>query len=184
MKITHLPALLVLLAVVPIVGACAANPGSATDPVPLVTPLSLEPPPIYALLGYRRELELTSEQVTSLDRIAQGIQEENRPLVRELQGAARERSRQPGVLIVDSPEAERILEEIRANQRKAGDAVAELLDEDQRATVCRLWTRDEAVRGRGAERAQRDATTDGSGRGPLARAGWPWCEGERSASAR
>jgi hypothetical protein len=51
----------------------------------MVSPLTLEPPPIYALLGYRTDLELTSEQVAALDSVAEEARDESAPLLRELE---------------------------------------------------------------------------------------------------
>lgn len=179
MKKTIFGPALLIGALAPLAAACATGGGLPNDATSVVTPLTLEPPPIYALLGYRRELELTSEQVAALDAIAQEVQDDNRPLVRELQEATRERSRQPGLMIVTS-DGEPILEEIRANQRKAGEAVAEVLDETQRAAVCELFDRTR----NGARRSSGAARTANVTRDPrvMQPAGWYWCTQERSAS--
>jgi hypothetical protein len=166
---------LLLTMVVPLASGCAANSGLPNNGMAMVTPLSLEPPPIYALLGYRRDLDLTSDQVAALDAIAQEVQEENRPLVRELQENSRERARQPGIMVV-TPEGEPILDEIRANQRRAGEAVAALLDEEQRATVCRLFDRNRpGTRGAPARPAAAQATAGSPDRREFDPIGWYWC---------
>jgi hypothetical protein len=180
-KTIYRPALL-LAAIAPFAAACATGGGLPNDATAVVTPLTLEPPPIYALLGYRRELELTSEQVAALDAVAQEVQDENRPLVRELHERTRERSRQPGLMIVTA-EGEPVLDEIRANQRRAGEAVAGILDEDQRSTVCELFARNRPGAA-ASNRGQTRAVADAAPRDPrmMQPAGWYWCVQERSAA--
>jgi hypothetical protein len=154
--------------------ACG-SPRSAPPAGSMITPLSLGPPPIYALLGYRQELALTSEQVAALDSIAQSAQEQNRPLISQLQAASRERARQPGFFEV-TPEAQPILDEIRANQRGAADAVAELLTEDQRGTVCRVFDptrRSPNARARQPARTVANDTVQARMMGGPT--GWHWC---------
>ena len=164
------------------VTACAARSGIPADAL-VVTPLTLEPPPIYSLLGYRTDLNLTSEQVTRLDSIAQSVRDENRELVEELRRTSSERRSQGGVLLV-SEEGRPVLAAIRENQVAAVDAVSQLLDETQREQVCSLTSR-EGQRGRRGEsdrRApesaeRRDAGDANDERDGLQRpVGWTWCQ--------
>src|SRR5690606_22358518 len=86
----------------------------------LLTPLTVEPPPIYAIIGARADLMLSSEQVAALDSIAIAVQAANRPLIEDLEAvspAARSGARRL------TPEGEPILEQIRANSREASEAV-------------------------------------------------------------
>jgi hypothetical protein len=178
MNASRIGSLLIALGAVTLV-ACGSPRGGSQ--VAMVTPLTVGPPPIYALLGYRNELSLTSDQVTALDSIAQTAQEENRTLVEELQATSRERARQPGFFELTA-EGEAVLERIRANQRRAVDGVADLLSEEQQATVCRLFQpgrRNPSARQPPAARAAAD--TAQARRGPQGPPGWHWCE-ERPAA--
>lgn len=157
-----------VLAILPLAACGTARIPS--DAVAVVTPLSLGPPPIYSLLGYRQELDLTSEQVAALDSIAQAVQAENRELVEELRKASE--GNRSGLMVV-RPNGEPILQEIQANHRQAGEAIEKLLDEEQKASVCELFERpDQGRRGEGGRRRQ--AQPDPRYLQP---AGWPWCEG-------
>jgi hypothetical protein len=157
--------------------ACAgggSQEAPAPEPDPFVTRVMLEPPPIYAIIGYRRELDLTSEQVSALDSVAQSVQERNRPLVQQLMAASRERPRQPGTLEV-SVAGESVLEQIRGNQREASESVESLLTDDQKASVCRLFDPAER-RGTAERRPQERGRGRDSRRAARARpAVWHWC---------
>ncbi len=157
--------------------ACAAT-GSLPPNAVVVTPLTLEPPPIYSLLGYRSELNLTSEQVAALDSIAQAVRDENRELVAELRQTSGERRGQSGAMVV-SEEGRPVLESIRENQLAAVDAVSRLLDESQRAEVCRLSTRENQRRGaaQGRQPRQQEQLDPVDERSALQRpVGWNWCD--------
>jgi hypothetical protein len=157
---------------VPFLAGCGGQAAQGTQPANIVTPLTLSPPPIYALLGFRRELDLTSHQVAALDSIAQTVEDENRPLVRDLQAQSRDRARQAGVFEIN-PVTEPILEEIRANQRRAGEGVAALLNEEQQQTVCRLFDRSsQRPGGRPQQAAPARQTAGPAATRPV---GWHWC---------
>jgi len=174
------PATYALLTVLPLFAACASSPRVPMDPNTTVTPISVAPPPVYALLGFRRELELTSLQVMVLDSIGQAVQEKNSLLVREIRARSRERQRQPGFYDIE-PGAIPILEELRTNQRIAGEAVAELLEEEQRATVCSLFDRSReerfASRGSMAPRPSRHGEEAEAIQNPAA---WSWCASQEA----
>jgi hypothetical protein len=173
MKKIAVPAYLLLFAA-PLVAGCTLTPRTPMDPNTTVTPLSLTAPPIYALLGFRRELDLSSEQIMMLDSIAESVQRQNAERVADLQKNSRERQRQPGFYDL-LPGAVPIFEEIRSSYREAGDAVKELLDREQQSTVCRLFDRERqgrlAARG-GAPRVQRSEQIDAI----LNPAPWTWCD--------
>jgi len=173
MKKIAVPAYLLLFAA-PLVAGCSLTPRTPMDPNTTVTPLSLTAPPIYALLGFRRELELSSGQIMILDSIAESVQRENVERVADLQKNSRERQRQPGFYDL-LPEAVPLFEEIRSSYREAGEAVKELLDREQQATVCRLFDRERQSRyvARGsALRGQRSEEIDAI----LNPVPWTWCE--------
>jgi len=173
MKKIAVPAYLLLFAA-PLVGGCTMTPRTPMDPNTTVTPLSLTAPPIYALLGFRRELKLNSDQVVMLDSIAGSVQRENAARVADLQKYSRERQRQPGFFDL-LPEAVPLFEEIRSSYREVGEAVKDLLDREQQTTVCRLFDRDRqsrlAARG-SAPRVQRSEEVEAI----LNPAPWTWCD--------
>ena len=166
--------------------ACGGSAGLPRDAVALVTPLSLGPPPIYALIGYRQELELTSEQIAALDEIAQRLEEENEPLIEELQKNTRQ-SRSRGQLVVRT-EGEELLKQIRENQRKAVEEVEALLTEEQKAEVCRLYGERRGGGDRAADReraSRRVANRDTAAENRVVRPiGWQWCSEDRSDRVR
>lgn len=157
-----------------VLGACGAQEG--LDPATTVTPLTLEPPPIYSLLGYRSDLDLTSEQIVRLDSLANWIREENAPLVDTLR-SLRDGDDRDEVVFQVNEEGQAVLEAIRANNRRAGEAVGEVLTEEQRPMVCRLF--DRGWRGAApppqgdSARREPDAPADtvATRSGRL----WPWC---------
>jgi hypothetical protein len=157
--------------------ACAASTGLPPDAV-VVTPLTLEPPPIYSLLGYRADLELTSEQIAALDSIGQAVRDENRELIEELRRSSAERRNMGGALVV-SEEGRPVLEAIRENQREAVNAVSRLLDETQRDRVCELSNRDNA-RNRPEASARQARSRRGApnleGDALQRPIGWNWCQ--------
>lgn len=162
-----LSTLLLLLA------GCAPAAGPAETPG-VVTPLELEPPPIYALLGYRRELSLTSEQIAALDAIAERVRERNAPLVDSLESVGDRGGR--GFIAIDE-RTEPILERIRESHREAMEEVGEVLTDEQEGTTCRLFdqARDpESDRRR--PRSPGGAAADSAARGLGARV-WAWCGG-------
>lgn len=177
MKKMALFAMLLLLA------ACGGSRGASAGSMTLVAPLALEPPPVYSLLGYRTQLELTSEQIVSLDSIATAVRAENTTLIQQLRERTTPRRGPAGVLQVDSLNRP-LLEQIRDNNREASEAVGEVLTPEQEAEVCRL-NEQERVQREEREDRQRRSNQDGRmGRGRGAMADdqivvgflrWPWC---------
>ena len=152
-----------------LLAACGGRRGPA-DLEGLVTPLTVEPPPIYAIIGARTDLALTSEQVAALDSIAMTVQVTNRPLIEELQ-AISPRARRGGAWRV-TDEGEPILEEIRANGREAGEGVHTLLTEDQRSKVCVLFER---TTSRGRQGPGAPPPDSAALNRPGAAPRWYWC---------
>jgi hypothetical protein len=171
------------LAMLLVLTGCYASPDPASAPR-AIPPTALEPPPVYSLLGYRQEIGLTSEQVTALDSIAEAVRRENAPLVQQLRQQNPPRAQQRGFILVDTA-AQPALNQLRENNRRASDAVGEVLTAEQRTTACRILTqtqRDRMAR-RGAQQQQQQQQarqraaggvqadtvwTRGSG-------GWAWC---------
>lgn len=162
-----------------------AGCGPALQPNAELSPASraLQPPPISALIGYRTALELTSAQVTTLDSIGEATRLRNSELFAQL----RERREAPSD--TTSPTApQAILGEIRASNRKAAQAVSEVLTETQRSRTCDLFARSRAERAErdGAARARPARRT----RGELADSlfapprPWPWCQSTLVAPAQ
>jgi hypothetical protein len=111
------------------------------------------PPPILGLLGDRERLSLTSEQVTALDSIYERWNLENTRLTRTgmvmstgITGTTFSR----GSVAPSGPEA-------RANHLRAAKEVEALLTDEQRRSVCELF----------------------SGRREPVNRLWPWCGGSR-----
>jgi hypothetical protein len=144
----------------------------------------LEPPPIYSLLGFREDLELTSEQITALDSIAQAVERRNAPVIAELRRVGESRSRRSRGAIVVNEQTRPLLEQVRDSNREAVRAVEELFTPEQEREVCRLFDLERRGSRREGEREERrDAR-----RGPLPRMGaeadttlfrqgpvWSWC---------
>lgn len=160
-----------------------AGCGPAIDPAnpsSLISPLMLEPPPIYSLIGFRTDLELTSEQVEALDSIAQAVQAETQPLLADLrQQAAQQSRRYRGAIPVSDLTRPAILE-VREKNRAAVRAVEDLLTPEQETEVCRLLDlerREDRSRNRDRDRpASRRPSAMGADSllfhtGPV----WSWC---------
>jgi hypothetical protein len=152
---------------------------------------SAQGPSVYALLGYRDTLGLSTEQVMTLDSVAEALQERNRPLADSLREITR--SRGGGPVREPRTDAERetftrIAGRIGANNRAAASTIEATLTPEQRRTVCELQSgrrpgmgRDSArVRGRGgpppggARRSFPGMAGDSLG-GFRRPGGWPWC---------
>jgi hypothetical protein len=152
--------------------------GSEGGPT-MITPLMLEPPPVYSLLGFREKLELTSAQITSLDSIATGVHDQNGPLIDQLREQAIPTRNQVGLVIPD--EMGPTLESVRKNNRDAATAVGRVLTPEQQKSVCEILEEQRQERdGRGGRRAQprrssRLGTEADSILASARRSVWPWC---------
>jgi hypothetical protein len=170
-------------------GSSSSRPNDRPDPnqPTIVTPFMLQPPPVYALLGFRDRLSLSSQQITSLDSIATSVHEENQPLIDELQQNAQQSRNRVGLLV--SPDSRPTLQKIRQNNRDAARAVGELLNPQQQTTACDLFNEErddrrsrvrDAMRERGmGETSQRQREMrrrlEGDSTLQMEVRVWPWC---------
>jgi hypothetical protein len=156
------------------IAACSSGQRGSGDGDDGFSPLSLEPPPVYALLGYRADLDLTSEQVAALDSIAESAREESAPLLRELEERTGGGQRRAMTRI--DPEDEPLVAEIRESQLRVSESVANVLTEEQRGIVCRLYERTRPTMGeRGRPSPPSDSADSASVRAGGALAIWHWC---------
>lgn len=144
-------------------------------------------PPVYALIGERQELNLTSAQVTALDSIGVALAAQNQPALTRIQQL------QPsgGFRRTSAADVERtrpLVDSIRENNRRAQEAVRALLTEQQRAGACRLYAPDRAEQRR-RESAMRQARQAPRGRfdadtviAAMFRGPWTWCGSTPAAS--
>jgi len=162
-------------------------------------------PSVYALIGARERLKLTSSQVTALDSIAEAARERNRPLTDSLRSLSNSGNGGP----IRQPRGEfqtaryvPLLTRIGENNRHAVEAIQALLTPEQRTQVCTLLReqRDDRYSGRGRRGGYGGGEGGGRGgrggrggmgmppvygdsaRGPGGRfgggaGGWPWCAG-------
>jgi hypothetical protein len=164
-------------AIVTLLGVAACGSGNTVYSTGSVSPLALQPPPIYSLFGYRESLGLTSEQVESLDSIARAVKERNDPVVDSLRAIADSRSgRSRGIILINDV-TRPMLERVGANNREAAEEVQEILTETQEREVCELV--DERVRerernDRSDRQRQEVARRDSALFMPLLGT-WPWC---------
>ena len=169
--------------------ACASGP--AGPPPRMVTPLMLEPPPIYALLGFREKLALSTPQITALDSIATWVRSVNSPLVDTLQ-AYSVPNRYSIALQVDSAH-QAVLDSVQAHNHQAAAAVGAVLDSTQEQTACHIFQQEREQRaeawrsGERGERGEPGQARPGTRRptrrtaaadsiAPLGFRVWPWCK--------
>jgi hypothetical protein len=167
--------LLVCAMSLPLFAAC----GPTVQPIPgnALSVLALGPPPIYSLLGFRQDLNLSSEQIEALDSIAQAVELENDSAIAALREIAAAQSRRNQGLIPVNEMTIPLLEEVQGNNRAAARAVGGLLDEEQEAEVCELFEPDaddeRDGRTRRARASPASLPADSATWRPLT--GWPWC---------
>jgi hypothetical protein len=164
------------------VAACgAARPGGgagrAGGPQP---PAGIEPPPIYALLGQRERLELTSEQIAALDSIGIWIDTANSAARATLGPALLDggdpANGGPGRVIPRDSASLAARSVVVANNAAALNGVVAVLKEAQRARVCELFD-PERVAVRAPERRRRSVAPASGNR-------WPWCAPAGEATAQ
>lgn len=169
--------------------ALAACYSSAPPPQPAAPQQPWVPtPPVYALIGERQELSLTSAQVTALDSIGVALAASNSPALREIQ------EMQPSggfrrTTAADVERARPLIDSIRENNRRAQEGVRVLLTEQQRADVCKMYAPDRAEQRR-RDAAQRQARQMPRGRfeadtvvAALFSGPWSWCGRQRGTAA-
>jgi hypothetical protein len=124
----------ILLTGLILMGAAVACGAPAPRPAPEPGPMPVARPPVYALLGYRDQLQLTSAQIASLDSIGRSLESQNRPILDRLAGVRRgvEPPR-------DEQEYRALVEQVYANNRAGQDAVRGVLNETQRTRTCELF---------------------------------------------
>ena len=169
--------------------ACASAP--RRDPAEVAAFRQAQMPSIYALLGERQELGLTSAQVTALDSIAQALTDQNRPLEQRIRAATESRSGGPVRRPRSDVARERFLSTLREigdNNRRAMEGVGRTLTEEQRGKVCqsqleRFRERQDRFARRGGGRRGSPpgamgglpGTTEADSAGVPARFGWSFC---------
>ncbi|HEX8696456.1 MAG TPA: hypothetical protein VF746_28820 [Longimicrobium sp.] len=173
-----------------VLAACAGrrDPAPAGEERPAVLSAGTAPPPVYALLGYRDRLALSSAQVNALDSIGAWLDTANRPLLAqlgELRDGDRSR-RRPGGAGSARPgdRAWPILLRLAENNGAAATRVRAVLSAEQRERVCELFA---LLHERRAPRGGRSAPSLARQTGPGAPGGaaygfregrgpaWPWC---------
>ena len=137
-------------------------------------------PPVYALLGEREAIRLTSMQIAALDSVAIWLDSTNRPLVEELFDHGIRRDDDPIRREGDPPRVDReghpLLAEIGANNEAAEAAIQGLLTEEQRGTVCTVFSRARKERPNTVPRSTaRLGVAPGFGAPDVVNYTWPWC---------
>jgi hypothetical protein len=158
------------------VAACGGSPPPAATPLPegaLIVTERVQPPPVHALLGYRTELNLSSEQVAALDSIGQAIfaagdTVRTQMMERQAQQRGRRDTRGTPALIES-------LTALSEQNRLAQEAVQEVLTDEQEARVCQLFERDRNRRAAPAPRARQDRSGRTVQLPPMATRVWSWC---------
>lgn len=143
-------------------------------------------PNVFALIGARQQLALTSAQVVELDSIGRMWSVRNDSLQRRIGG--------PGARTTDLGVLRPLLERMAENNASANQAVESLLTADQRRIACTL------PNAQADDRRARMADVPGAGRPGMRgrmrpargadtlprmgmRRGWPWCTGAAPADS-
>ena len=160
---------------------CTAGP-PRQPPQPLMPTPWVGTPRVYALIGQRATLQLTSQQVVALDSLGTAHQEQNAPLlarVRELRG---ESTGRPRTDPETNAQVRPLLVQIRDNNQAAYDRVRAILNDEQERKVCEVTAEDRREEERRREREVRDRRFRRPGGmradtlpAPMAPGGWPWC---------
>jgi hypothetical protein len=170
--------------------ACAPSAPAvapAPEPAPRAERAHADVPPVLALLSERQRLSLSAAQVAALDSIAREWDVMNEKLHRRA-GVARG-NRPPAFALALRPGATPALSAIAQNNRRAAEAVRQVLTPEQRQAVCTLASAPRTIvlerEGGKAGRLTRALgfRTDGGVRGSRASAArartappWPWCQ--------
>jgi hypothetical protein len=116
-----------------LVAACGTLPPAASAPDTGLD-MRLDPPPVHALLGYRAQLQLTSEQIDALDALGQEAHAENHPLLTELNNAE-----QSCASLESQHRILTLASEIHRNNLRAMERVRGVLTERQSELTCDLF---------------------------------------------
>jgi hypothetical protein len=117
-----------------LVAACGTLPPPASSASGPLLDMRLDPPPVHALIGQRAQLQLTSEQIESLDEIGQQIHAENHPLLMQV-----EELKQNGGAAIAQQELLTVAGRIYINNSRAMERVRGVLTDDQHTEVCALY---------------------------------------------
>jgi len=166
------------LSAILLAASAAACAPAAPEPGPAPrAQLDADVPPILALLSDRERLSLTSSQVIALDSIAREWDATNVKLNRRL-GVAR--GKRP-VTAALRPEASPTRAALAANNRRAAEAVQQVLTPAQREAACAM---PRAVGARAARHGAPRGSASFAGRGAAStqrrsavRPAWHWCAG-------
>lgn len=132
------------LGILLLAAGCGGSARPAQNAQPAQPPRPMQPmiaaPPVYALLGRREELNLTSAQIQVLDSVGTGLQTQNaEPMrqIREIRGDDAYRPRR-----LDQRDLDRLrplVDQVRENNRQAQQRVREVLSTEQQQRVCELF---------------------------------------------
>jgi len=173
----------------PLLLAAGCVVGGTAVPLESVTPQPwVGPPRVYALIGERDELGLTSQQVNSLDSLGVELTEQNNRIVAQVRRLTGEDTRR-GVSAETAEQVRPLLVQVRDNNQRAQERVRNVLTAEQQRRVCTLFdgtrTRQQEVDRRRREDA-RERSTRGMGgtrrRGMMGDTvaiaptrAWSWC---------
>lgn len=160
----------------PAVLALAACTQAPPPPAPTAAGAPIAFPSIFALLGDRQRLELTSEQVTALDSINSWLTAANREFLEtatpEMRGEperdARGRELPPSRI---SPQDSEALGGMADNIIRAAEGVERLLTPDQRSRICG----ESAIPRQRPEAPPQPRRLGAGGFSGAQPAQWPWC---------
>jgi hypothetical protein len=152
---------------------CASGSGGEPEVAVNDGPTPVPAPSVYALIGDRERLGLSSAQVVALDSIGEWLSEANSRLEDQLQEmgvtttgfGGQRRDRVP-------EEAEPLLANIRANNSQALASIGTLLNEEQEQQLCDDAEEDNERRP-GARNPPRGEPRDSTA--APSRPAWPWC---------
>jgi hypothetical protein len=165
------------LSVILLAASAAACAPAAPEPgpAPRRAQLQADVPPILALLSERERLSLTSSQVIALDSIAREWDVTNEKLNRRL-GVAR--GKRP-ITAALKPEASPTRAALADNNRRAAEAVQQVLTPPQREAACAM---PRAIGARAARHGAPRGSASFAGRGGASgqrrtkvRPAWHWC---------
>ena len=150
----------------------------------------MEPPRVYALIGDRERLQLTSAQITALDSIGEWVTEANREPNQQMRSRLARAPRRGGrPTPVAQAGAQPLMEQMARNNEQAMKGVEALLTDEQKRLACEIAReRREDVMGVGEGGQAPDTRVPGVVRRPgtgmqrvrgdsltLLRRGWRWC---------
>ncbi len=149
-----------------VLAACGPPPAPAGS-VEAVAAAPFEAPPVFALIGVRDRLGLTSEQISALDSIGRWNAAANDSLLRPFRG------RDARTVAAEVP-LDTLALLLRRNNQEATGGVETLLTEQQRTRVCEIFPpRQRRTALAGQQRAQQRERAGGIQ--DARHFVWPWC---------